>query len=157
MLGIRACPQQRPALHRLNRAAPAAACGLQQLRISVLQPQKCPHPVHESSGRSDAAAARRPSVTARSAGTASLSSWDGGEREPSELQKLINSIPYRKLFLWLMVALFLWPLHEFFGVRFAMVTTIQAAAVCCMHTPEHATPLKPHPSTPPRLPWAPSS
>jgi hypothetical protein len=37
-------------------------------------------------------------------------------RQPLELQRLINSIPYRKLCLWASVALFLWPLHEFFGV-----------------------------------------
>jgi hypothetical protein len=43
-------------------------------------------------------------------------SYDGYDREPSELQRLINSIPYRKLAVWGLVGLFLWPLHDFFGV-----------------------------------------
>jgi hypothetical protein len=38
-------------------------------------------------------------------------------RQPLELRRLIHSIPARKLVLWLSVALFLWPLHDFFGVR----------------------------------------
>lgn len=39
-----------------------------------------------------------------------------GLRQPSELQRLINSIPYRRLFIWSLVTLFVWPLHDFFGI-----------------------------------------
>lgn len=54
-------------------------------------------------------------TVAHSAGLASVDDKDS-LRQPSELQRLINSIPYRKLFLWSLVGLFAWPLHEFFGV-----------------------------------------
>ena len=36
--------------------------------------------------------------------------------QPSELQRMINGIPYRRLCIWAAVALIAWPLHEFFGI-----------------------------------------
>lgn len=53
-----------------------------------------------------------------SGGDSAPSILDGGlARPPRELQRLINGIPYRKIALWAAVAAFLWPLHDFFGVR----------------------------------------
>ncbi|GBF95935.1 hypothetical protein Rsub_08058 [Raphidocelis subcapitata] len=49
---------------------------------------------------------------------AGLSSLDAYETlyQPSELQRLINAIPYRRLCIWGVVALAAWQLHEFFGI-----------------------------------------
>jgi hypothetical protein len=65
------------------------------------------------------AAAPPPLVPPRAAagGATPVGSYDGGEREPSELQRLINSIPYTRLCIWAGVVLALWPVHDFFGVR----------------------------------------
>jgi len=91
-----ASPLPQPAAHRPSGSAAV-----------------CPEP------RISVAAAAKPGV-AKSAGPGGpLSSWDGLDRQ-SELQKLINSIPYRKLFLWVLVVLFVYPLAEFFGVRFGV-------------------------------------
>jgi hypothetical protein len=61
------------------------------------------------------AAKPRESTIARSGAPPFTRVRDVGQ--PSELQRLINSIPYRKLCIWSFVVLLTWPLHEFFGVR----------------------------------------
>ena len=61
------------------------------------------------------------SAAAESASPSATTSFDWLDPpQPSELQRLINSIPYRKLFLWGCVGVLLWPLHDFFGVRTAL-------------------------------------
>lgn len=60
-------------------------------------------------------------------------------RQPRELQRLINSLPYRKLCLWAAVALFLWPLHEFFGVRRWFVDGLQLPCVADAYRLLHRT------------------
>jgi hypothetical protein len=44
------------------------------------------------------------------------SSVDWELHQPSELQRLINNIPYRRLCIWSVVAIAAWQLHAFFGV-----------------------------------------
>ncbi|GBF98399.1 hypothetical protein Rsub_10464 [Raphidocelis subcapitata] len=100
-------PRLQPPLCRPPRGRPAAS-------LLPRSPAAAPHPAapRRAAPRTAAAAAPPPA--------AGLSSLDGYEREPSELQKLIDAIPYRKLCLWGLVGLFLWPLHDFFGVMEAV-------------------------------------
>ena len=57
-----------------------------------------------------------------------------GLRQPTELQRLIDSIPYRKLGIWSGVALALWPLHDFFGVS-GMRRHHELACARLLHAP----------------------
>ncbi|KAI8469443.1 MAG: hypothetical protein J3K34DRAFT_423607 [Monoraphidium minutum] len=83
-----------PGLHSSSLIPPIASPAIGRHQLAGIRPLRHREPPHSVAGTSDASVAT----------------------EPTELQRLINSIPYRRLCVWSLVALLAWPLMDFFGI-----------------------------------------
>jgi len=112
------CPQQasRPVLHRGSLAPLVSSRGRPLHRCRIRQSSPSIVAEFRKSRRGLGRARDTGEVQPLAATGGNVDRAYGELQQPTELQQLINNIPYKRLCIWAGVALAAWPLHSFFGV-----------------------------------------